>query len=252
MFWEYCVHHRMNREAGSGLSRVSPRGGVRLFCLLNRQRLLNSSEDKMNKRILLMGVRPTMTPEMYTERAARFEDLQGDYRSFVLIADCQAALTQVQGDVDLEASVASTVQFLVDAGFDSGRSICFLQSQIPQLAELSRLAEDGPTPVGSVVADMLMFRPARILGGAHDEPSFDLALELQTRFGSAFHDQNAEFEAIPESAEPDGDAKRDGGSDQREAIRDVLNYGGATARIEAQKTLEIVREAVGLNYALFK
>ena len=206
----------------------------------------------MHRQILLMGVRPTTTPETYNARAARFADLQGDYRSFVLIADCQAALTPGEGDVDLEATVESTVQFLMDAGFDSARSICFLQSQIPQLAELSRLAEDGPTPVGSVVADMLMFRPARILGGAHDQHSFDLVHELQTRFGSGFHDLSAEFEGIPETAEADRETKRDVGSDQREAIREVLNYGGARARVEAQKTLEIVREAAGLNYALFK
>ncbi len=199
-----------------------------------------------------MGVRPTMTPETFSARVARFEDLQGDYRSFVLIADCRAALTSGEGGLDLESAVESTVQFLMDRGFDSGRSICFLQSQIPQLAELSRLAEDGPPPMGSVVADMLMFLPTRILGGAQDRPSFHLTFKFQARFGSDFHDQSPEFEGIPETEKANGDARRDVGSDQREAIRDVLDYGGATARIEAQKTLEIVREAAGLNYALFK
>ena len=37
----------------------------------------------------------------------------------------------------------------------------------------------------------------------------------------------------------------------RERVRDVLNFGGAAARIEAQKTLETVRERLGLNYAMF-
>ncbi len=34
-------------------------------------------------------------------------------------------------------------------------------------------------------------------------------------------------------------------------MSDVLSFGGTAARIEAQKTLEVMRERLGLNYAMF-
>ena len=35
-------------------------------------------------------------------------------------------------------------------------------------------------------------------------------------------------------------------------VSDVLSFGGTAARIEAQKTLEVMRERLGLNYAMFR
>jgi tryptophanyl-tRNA synthetase len=79
----------------------------------------------MSKRILLAGVRPSLTPESYAARVARVVALQNDFRSFVLLADCQAIASGEVTGPDIETAVECTVRYLIDCGFDSHRSICF-------------------------------------------------------------------------------------------------------------------------------
>ncbi len=219
----------------------------------------------MNKRILLTGIRPSGTPHLYQSRIDRLVSLQGAFRSYVLIADCQAVTNRRLSDSSLEEAVEQTVQHLFESGFNREVSVCFLQSQVPQLSELSRLLEgvvSGGPKAGTLacnsfrgsnalseVVDMLMFRPDLILGGKGDRVDFEVASAVirtlgEEAFGEVAFEQIDEVPAIPE-------AEDRAMSPRRERVRDVLNFGGAAARIEAQKTLETVRERLGLNYAMF-
>lgn len=219
----------------------------------------------MNQPILLTGLRPSHTPQMYQSRIDRLVSLQGEFRSFVLIADCQSISLGDLEPSDQEAAVEQTVRYLAALEFDCERSVCFLQSQIPQLAELSRLLKGFVNGIAQVetlacnsfcgamalseVADMLMFRPELILGGKGDRADFEVASTVVRTLG-----KEAFGEAAFEQIDEDPAALEAGESvalPERFCVRDVLNFGGSAARIEAQKTLEATRERLGLNYAMF-
>ena len=198
---------------------------------------------------------------------------QAQYECRFMIADYQA-LTRcgLHGD-EMGRAIETTVARLMTAGFDPGRSICFLQSQVPQLFELTtvlntlvpladllskhirhrRVTPHNPT-FGAVgypvtqVADILMFGARHVLGFERRRQNIDLARRVGMRFNHEYGDvfqipepilceetEGAE-NAVSYSA-PNGDM-----------IRDILNLGGSEARICAQQTLERVKEAMGMNY----
>jgi len=98
---------------------------------------------------------------------------------------------------------------------------------------------------------MLMLRSARILGGETDRADFDRTLGLGLTFGPGILADNVVFESINrEQTGPTIGGNVTAG--ERQVIRDALNFGGAAARIEAQKTLEIVRKRSGLDYVMFR
>ena len=198
---------------------------------------------------------------------------QEQYRCRFMIADYQAlARCGLRGD-EMGGAIKATVARLMTAGFDSGRSICFLQSQVPQLFELTtvlntlvpladllskhirnrRMTPHNPT-FGAVgypvtqVADILMFGARRVLGFERHRENIDLARQVGLRFN---HEYGEVFQ-IPEPVF----CKETRGAENavsysapnREMIRDILNLGGSEARICAQQTLERVKEAMGMNY----
>lgn len=168
------------------------------------------------------------------------------------------------------------------AGFDPERSVCFLQSQVPQLAELAMILsnlvflpellqntkikkemgglEQEATygfvgyPV-SQAADILLFRPAFVPVGEDQRPHVDLARDVALRFnqmyGAVFPVPEGMYGVLSEVAETsieDFRERRIAFAHQPDVVRDILNLGSARARIEGQRTLEVVKDAMGLCY----
>ena len=79
--------------------------------------------------VAITGVRPAFEGE--THPLVPLFGHQGRFRSRFMIADYQAlARTGLHG-VAMERVVQATVERFLAAGFDAGRSICFLQSSVP-------------------------------------------------------------------------------------------------------------------------
>jgi tryptophanyl-tRNA synthetase len=215
----------MNREFGFGSSRVSPKGGARLFCVLTptTSQVKSKRGSKMTRDIVMTGDRPTGPMHVghyFGTMKKRFE-MQDQYRCFFMIADYQALTTHADRSNAIESDVMRMVKDYLAAGFDPEKSVCFLQSQVPQLAELtvilsnlvtlSRLLRNPTTkqemadlrrhptlafvsyPV-SQAADILMMRPRYVPVGPDQRPHIELAREVATRFNQQF----GELFPIPE------------------------------------------------------
>lgn len=328
----------------------------------------------MSRTIVLTGDRPTGRLHLghYVGSLQKRFEMQDDYQCFFMIADYQALTTHQDRTEALEQHVYEMVLDYLAAGFDPEQSVCFLQSQVPQLAELTMILSNlvslprllrNPTikeemdkmglenratygfvgyPV-SQAADILLFRPVYVPVGPDQRPHIELAQEVAHRFnrmyGEAFpipegvygerltgtdgmnkmgksygnaidladsqdrvHKKvmgmltdpgrlRANDPGNPEicsvyhyrsifdasKAEDVAQACRKGemgcteckselanGLDdfltpfrerrahfeqQPHVVRDILNLGCSKARIEGQRTLEIVKEAMGLHYA---
>lgn len=216
----------------------------------------------MKSDILLTGLRPGKAQQVYRNRIERFCEMQSDFRSFVLIADCEAASDRDVRPGEMEAAVRQTVRQLLDGGFDATQSVCFLQSQIPQLSELARLLEG---PIGRVdrgtalacnvlgthaacskVADMLMFRPDVIVAGPRDRTDFEVASTIIRAVGGETF-RATEFVQVEEKEESVTEQRFMNATEV--AVESLLSIGGRAARIRAEETLERTKERLGLNYA---
>lgn len=240
----------------------------------------------MSRTIVLTGDRPT--GKMHLEHDVgllknRFE-MQDEFRCFFMIADYQALTTHQDRAGDLATHVRDMVLDYLAAGFDPEKSACFLQSQVPQLAELTVIFSNlvtlprllrNPTlkeevekmglgkratygfvgyPV-SQAADILLFRPQYVPVGQDQRPHIELAREVATRFNRTYGEVFPMPTGVYGTLQRDADDQMTSFWDRREAfekqpdlVRDILNLGSAKARIEGQRTLERVKEAMGIGY----
>jgi tryptophanyl-tRNA synthetase len=288
-----------------------------------------------------------------------------------MVADYQALTTHGDRTREIEENVREIVLDYLSAGFDPERGVCFLQSHVPQLAELTTIFGNlvtlprllrNPTireemremslsdratygfvgyPV-SQAADILLFRPALAPVGPDQQPHIELAQEVAARFNRLYgpvfpipeamlgdrligtdgrrkmgksygnaidladppetvrekvqgmvtdpararrsdpgHPEVCPVFSYHRTLSPDAetavagpcrrakigcaDCKRNLAvrlndfldplrerrayyERQPGLIRDILNMGGAEARVEGQRTLEEVKEAMGLSY----
>ncbi|MCY3683463.1 MAG: tryptophan--tRNA ligase [Gemmatimonadetes bacterium] len=327
----------------------------------------------MSRTIVLTGDRPTGKMHLghYVGSLKNRFEMQDEFQCFFMIADYQALTTHRDRTEDLERHVREMVLDYLAAGFDPKKSVCFLQSQVPQLAELTMIFSNlvtlprllrNPTvkeemgkmglgnrvPYGFVgypvsqAADILLFRPRYVPVGPDQRPHIELAQDVAARFNriygevfplpdgvygtrlkgtdgqskmgksygnaidlsdedtsvrakvmnmvtdpgrvratdpgnpdvcSAFHyrevfdEENAEQVARAcrsgtigcttckgELADVLNDfmtpfrIRRKGFEEQPDLVRDILNLGGSRARIEGQRTLEHVKEVMGMGY----
>ena len=173
----------------------------------------------MKRTIVLTGDRPTGRMHLghYVGSLKNRFEMQDDYQCFFMVADYQALTTHQDRTDELEAHVHEMVLDYLAAGFDPEKSICFLQSQVPQLAELTMIFsnlvtlprllrnptikeemgkmgfEDRATygfvgyPV-SQAADILLFRPQLVPVGPDQKPHIELAQEVAGRFNRIYGD----------------------------------------------------------------
>ncbi len=228
-------------------------------------------------KMVLTGERPVGRRYAFEALKNRFV-LQERYRCFFMIADYQALTTHGDRSREIEGHVWERVLDYLAAGFDPERGVCFLQSQVPQLAELttifghlvplSRLLEHPEIarsaasatcgfmsyPV-SQAADILLFRPALVPVGPDQRANVELAQEVAARFnrmyGGVFPIPEGMYGKDRAGTGKDLElfrTRRREFEEKKGLVRDILNLGGSEARVEGQRTLEEVKDAMGLNY----
>lgn len=93
----------------------------------------------MTKKIVLTGLRPTGNLHLghYFGALTNWVKLQDEYMCFFEIADVQALTDNFNNPEKVRKNVAETVIDLLSVGIDPEKSIIFIQSAIPEIAELT-------------------------------------------------------------------------------------------------------------------
>lgn len=96
----------------------------------------------MNKKILLSGVKPTGRPHIgnYFGAMKQFVDLQGQYETFVMVADYHA-LTTIQNGEEMRTLTHELILDYLGIGLDPENITLFQQSRIPEHTELAWVFE---------------------------------------------------------------------------------------------------------------
>ena len=173
-----------------------------------------------NKKIILTGDRPTGKLHIghYVGSLKRRVELQnsGLYdKTFVFIADAQALTDNIDNPEKVRQNVIEVALDYLACGLDPTKSTIFIQSQIPELCELSFYYMDlvtvsrlqrNPTvkteiqmrnfetsiPVGfftypiSQAADITAFKATTVPAGEDQEPMIEQAREIVRRFNHIY------------------------------------------------------------------
>ena len=183
-----------------------------------------------NKKIILTGDRPTGKLHIghYVGSLKRRVELQnsGLYdKTFVFIADAQALTDNIDNPEKVRQNVVEVALDYLACGLDPTKSTIFIQSQIPELCELSFYYMDlvtvsrlqrNPTvkteiqmrnfetsiPVGfftypiSQAADITAFKATTVPAGEDQEPMIEQAREIVRRFNHIYGETLVEPEIL--------------------------------------------------------
>ncbi|MCR5334203.1 MAG: tryptophan--tRNA ligase [Bacteroidaceae bacterium] len=176
-----------------------------------------------NERIFLTGDRPTGRLHIghYAGSLRRRIELQneGEYKKmYVFIADAQALTDNIDNPEKVRQNVVEVALDYLSCGLDPGKVTIFIQSQIPELTELSFYFMDlvsvsrlqrNPTvkteiqmrgfagesiPVGfftypiSQAADIALFKSTTVPVGEDQEPMLEQCREIVRRFNHIYGD----------------------------------------------------------------
>ena len=172
-------------------------------------------------KVILTGDRPTGKLHLghYVGSLRRRVELQnaGDYdRMFVFMADVQALTDNADNPEKLRQSIIQVALDYLSAGLDPEKCIIFIQSYIPELAELTvylmnlisvsrvqrnptvkteikmRGFEGESIPLGffcypvSQAADITLFKATTVPAGEDQEPMLEVTRELVNRFNNTY------------------------------------------------------------------
>jgi tryptophanyl-tRNA synthetase len=193
--------------------------------------------------------------------------LQNEYDSFFFVADWHALTTHYEDSEIMAANVWDMVIDWLAAGIDPDRATLFIQSRIPQHAELHLLLS-MVTPLGWLErvpsfkdqqqrlkdrnlatygflgypllqsADILMYRASWVPVGEDQVPHVELTREIARRFNHIFG-KDAEFEEKAEQAVTQ--LGKQAARSFRAARQSWLQNGDETARQGARELLEAGR-----------
>ena len=95
----------------------------------------------MNKKILLTGDRPTGSLHIghYCGSLKNRVELQHKYKSYIMIADIQALTDNFHKSETLKENVVNVAIDNLSVGIDPNTTCIFIQSLIPEIAELTVL-----------------------------------------------------------------------------------------------------------------
>ncbi len=204
-------------------------------------------------RIILTGDRPTGRLHLghYVGSLRRRVQLQneGNYeRMFVFMADVQALTDNADNPEKIRQNIIEVALDYLSAGLDPEKCVIFIQSQIPELAELTTYlmnlitvsrVQRNPTvkteikmrnfeaniPLGffcypvSQAADITLFKSTTVPVGEDQEPMLEVTRELVRRFNQTYAPVLVEPEImLPENAT----ARRLPGTDGKEKMSKSL------------------------------
>ena len=194
------------------------------FCLVENKYLCSQIEiidikNTMGK-VILTGDRPTGKLHLghYVGSLRRRVQLQnaGDYdRMFVFMADVQALTDNADNPEKIRQNIIEVALDYLAAGLDPEKCVLFIQSQIPELAELTTYlmnlitvsrVQRNPTvkteikmrnfeaniPLGffcypvSQAADITLFKATTVPAGEDQEPMLEVTRELARRFNQIY------------------------------------------------------------------
>ncbi len=209
-------------------------------------------ENNMGK-IILTGDRPTGKLHLghYVGSLRRRVQLQdeGNYdRMFVFMADVQALTDNADNPEKIRQNIIEVALDYLSAGLDPEKCVLFIQSQIPELAELTTYlmnlitvsrVQRNPTvkteikmrnfeaniPLGffcypvSQAADITLFKATTVPAGEDQEPMLEVTRELVRRFNQTYAEVLVEPNImLPENAT----ARRLPGTDGKEKMSKSL------------------------------
>ena len=218
---------------------------------------------------VLSGMRPTGRLHLghYHGVLKNWARLQNEYDSFFFVADWHALTTHYEDPGIMAANVWDMVIDWLAAGIDPDRATLFIQSRIPQHAELHLLLS-MVTPLGWLErvpsfkdqqkrlkdrnlatygflgypllqsADILMYRASWVPVGEDQVPHVELTREIARRFNHIFG-KDAEFEEKAEQAVTQ--LGKQTARSFRAARQSWLQNGDETARQGARELLEAGR-----------
>jgi tryptophanyl-tRNA synthetase len=165
---------------------------------------------------VLSGIQPTADSYHlgnYLGAVRQWEALQADYQPFFFIADQHAITVEVDPKVLRRRTLVAAAQLLA-AGVDPERSAIFIQSHLPEHAQLAWVMEcitgfgearrmtqfkdksakggEGASSVGLfaypmlMAADILLYRPAYVPVGEDQRQHLELTRDLAQRFNSRY------------------------------------------------------------------
>lgn len=204
-------------------------------------------------KIILTGDRPTGKLHLghYVGSLRRRVQLQeeGDYDSmFVFMADVQALTDNADNPEKIRQNIVQVALDYLSAGLDPAKCTLFIQSQIPELAELTTYlmnlitvsrVQRNPTvkteikmrnfeaniPLGffcypvSQAADIALFKATTVPAGEDQEPMLEVTRELVRRFNQTYAEVLVEPNImLPENAT----ARRLPGTDGKEKMSKSL------------------------------
>ena len=204
-------------------------------------------------KVILTGDRPTGKLHLghYVGSLRRRVELQnaGDFdRMFVFMADVQALTDNADNPEKIRQNVIEVALDYLAAGLDPTKCTLFIQSQIPELAELTTYlmnlitvsrVQRNPTvkteikmrnfeaniPLGffcypvSQAADITLFKATTVPAGEDQEPMLEVTRELVRRFNQTYGEVLVEPEImLPENAT----ARRLPGTDGKEKMSKSL------------------------------
>ena len=205
------------------------------------------------KKVILTGDRPTGKLHLghYVGSLRRRVELQdaGDYeRMFVFMADVQALTDNADNPEKIRQNIINVALDYLAAGLDPSKCILFIQSQIPELAELTTYlmnlitvsrVQRNPTvkteikmrnfeaniPLGffcypvSQAADITLFKATTVPAGEDQEPMLEVTRELVNRFNNTYGEVLVEpYIMLPENVT----ARRLPGTDGKEKMSKSL------------------------------
>ena len=204
-------------------------------------------------KVILTGDRPTGKLHLghYVGSLRRRVELQnaGDFdRMFVFMADVQALTDNADNPEKIRQNIIEVALDYLAAGLDPTKCTLFIQSQIPELAELTTYlmnlitvsrVQRNPTvkteikmrnfeaniPLGffcypvSQAADITLFKTTTVPAGEDQEPMLEVTRELARRFNQTYGEVLVEPEImLPENAT----ARRLPGTDGKEKMSKSL------------------------------
>ena len=232
-------------------------------------------------KIILTGDRPTGKLHLghYVGSLRRRVQLQeqGDYdRMFVFMADVQALTDNADNPEKIRQNIVEVALDYLSAGLDPEKCVLFIQSQIPELAELTTYlmnlitvsrVQRNPTvkteikmrnfeaniPLGffcypvSQAADITLFKATTVPAGEDQEPMLEVTRELVRRFNSTYGEVLVEPNImLPENAT----ARRLPGTDGKEKMSKSLGnciYLSDSAEDVCQKVRSMYTDPTHIN-----
>ena len=233
------------------------------------------------KKVILTGDRPTGKLHLghYVGSLRRRVELQdaGDYeRMFVFMTDVQALTDNADNPEKIRQNIINVALDYLAAGLDPSKCILFIQSQIPELAELTTYlmnlitvsrVQRNPTvkteikmrnfeaniPLGffcypvSQAADITLFKATTVPAGEDQEPMLEVTRELVNRFNNTYGEVLVEpYIMLPENVT----ARRLPGTDGKEKMSKSLGnciYLSDSADEVWQKVRSMYTDPLHLN-----